>query len=79
MKGDKELFDLAKQYVMLDAELQKYELPPEHELEEIKNGLEEIRNIILAKGYNVNKFMEFQNLYRKMSIKDYYEYIKTLK
>lgn len=77
MKSEKELFDLAKQYVMLDNELQKDRLL-EYEIDEIKEGLEEIRNIILNKGYNVDKFVEYQNLYREMTIAEYHEFIKTL-
>lgn len=77
MKSDKELFDLAKQYVMLNNELQKDRLL-EYELDEIKEGLEEIRNTVLNKRYNIDKFVEYQELYQKMTITDYYEFIKTL-
>lgn len=77
MKSEKELFDLAKQYVMLDNELQKDRLP-EYELDEIKEGLEKIRNIILSKGYDVDKFVEFQAMYREMTIVEYFDFIKTL-
>ena len=76
MKSDKELFDLAKQYVMLSNEFNK-ELP-EHEVEEVKEELEKIRDILFQKAYDADKFVEFQNLYREMSIADYYKFIKTL-
>lgn len=76
MKSEKELFDLAKQYVMLSEEFKK-ELP-EYEIDEIKKDLEGIRDILFQKGYDVDKFVEFQNLYREMSIADYYKFIKTL-
>ena len=76
MKSDKELFDLAKQYVMLSDEFNK-ELP-EHEVEEVKEELEKIRDILFQKAYDVDKFVEFQNLYQEMSIADYYKFIKTL-
>lgn len=75
--SEKELFDLAKQYVMLDSELQKDNLP-EYELDEIKEGLEKIRNIILNKGYNIDKFVEYQDLYRKMTIAEYYDFVNKL-
>lgn len=78
MKSDKELFDLAKMYVVLSNELER-RLPPEFELEEIKKSLEEIRNTLLEKNYDVNKFLHYQQLYKEMSIKKYYEFIKTLK
>ena len=75
--SEKELFDLAKQYVMLDSELQKDHLP-EYELDKIKEGLEKIRNIILNKGYNIDKFVEYQDLYRKMTIAEYYDFVNKL-
>ena len=77
MKSDKELFDLAKQYVMLDNELQKDKLS-EYELDEIKESLAEIRNTLLEKNYDVNKFLHYQQIYKEMSIKEYFEFIKKL-
>lgn len=76
MNGEKELFNLAKMYTMLSEEFKK-ELP-EYELEEIKRELEKIRNILLEKNYDVDKFVYFQQLYRDMSIGEYFEFIKTL-
>lgn len=76
MKSEKELFNLAKMYVMLSNELDK-ELPS-FEFDEVKENMEEIRNTILEKGYDVNKFMHYQQLYREMSIGEYFEFIKTL-
>lgn len=76
MKSEKELFELAKMYVMLDMELER---PlPEYELEEIKESMEGIRNTLLNKNYDVNEFMHFQQLYKKMSIGEYFDFIKTL-
>ena len=77
MNNDKELFDLAKQHVMLSDELQKENLL-EYELDEIKDSLEEIRNTVLNKGYNIDKFVEFQEIYRKMSIAEYINFINKL-
>lgn len=76
MKSDKELFDLAKQYVMLSDEFKKELL--EYEIDEIKKELEGIRDILFQKGYDVDKFVEYQMLYKSMSIEEYYEFIKTL-
>ena len=76
MHSEKELFNLAKMYVMLDRELQK---PlPEYELEETKENMEEIRNTILNQNYDVDKFVHFQQLYKEMSVVEYFEFIKTL-
>ena len=74
MKGDRELFNLAKNYVML---IDLYERARVNN-EEFKEHMEEIRNEVLEKGYDIDKFVEYQNLYRELSIKDYYEFIKTL-
>lgn len=76
MKSEKELFELAKMYVMLDREFQR---PlPEYELEEIKESMEGIRNTLLEKQYDVDKFVHYQQLYKEMSIGEYFEFIKTL-
>lgn len=76
MKSEKELFNIAKKYVMSESELQKLLL--EYELEEVKEDMKEIRNTILKKGYDVNKFMQYQQMYKEMSIAEYFEFIKTL-
>ena len=78
MNSEKELFNLARQYVMLSSELQKDRLL-EYELDEIKEGLEEIRNTILNNRYSIDKFVEYQEIYKGMTIEEYYKYIKTLK
>lgn len=77
VKSEKELFNLAKMYVVLNNELQR-RLQPECEIDEIKDSLEEIRNTLLEKNYDVNKFLHYQQLYKEMSIKEYFEFIKTL-
>lgn len=76
MQSEKELFELAKMYVMLSDELNK-ELSG-FEFDEVKDNMEQIRNTILTKGYDVNKFMHYQQMYRTMSIGEYFEFIKTL-
>lgn len=74
MRSDKELFRLAKDYVMLIDLYAKDRLYRE----EFSEEMDKIRNEVLKKGYNIDKFVEYQNLYRELSIKDYYEFIKTL-
>lgn len=76
MKSDKELFELAKMYVMLSDEFEK-ELP-EYELKEVKDELEKIRDVLFQKNYDVDKFVEYQHLYKNMSVQDYYNFVKTL-
>lgn len=76
MKSEKELFNLAKSYVMLESELDK----PlrEYEVEEVKDSMEEIRNVLLKKSYDVDTFNHYRELYKTMSIGEYFEFIKTL-
>ena len=78
MKSDKELFGLAQMYVTLEKEYEKaaeYDLSA---LSEIKQGLENISNTLFQKGYDVDKFIHYQQLYRTMTIGEYAKFIKTL-
>lgn len=75
MKSDKELFKLARLYVGLNDEFEK---TYDYERDEIKKGLEDIRDVLLRKGYNVDKFVYYQQLYKTMTIGEYFEFIKTL-
>ena len=76
MKSEKELFNLAKSYVMLESELDK----PlrEYEIEEVKEGMEHIRNTLLEKNYDINQFNHYKELYKTMSIGEYFEFINKL-
>ena len=74
MKNDKELFKLARRYIRL-MDLYRNAKIGREEFDEYEY---EIRNIILEKGYDVDKFVEYQDLYLKMSIEEYYEFIKIL-
>lgn len=78
MKSDKELFGLAQMYVTLENEYEKAAEYDLYELSEIKKGLENIRNTLFQKGYDIDKFLHYQELYRKMSIKEYMEFIKNI-
>ena len=46
--------------------------------EELNEKANEIRNTLLKKGYDATEFMRYQELYSKMSIPEYFEFIKTL-
>lgn len=74
MKGDRELFNLAKNYVMV---FDLYERARVNN-EEFAEEMDKIRNEVLQKGYSIDKFVEYQNLYRELTIAEYYEFIKTL-
>lgn len=74
MKSDKDLFNLAKNYVMV---FDLYERARVNN-EEFAEEMDKIRNEVLKKGYNIDKFVEYQNLYRELTVAEYYEFIKTL-
>lgn len=78
MKSDKELFGLAQMYVALEKEFKKASEYDLYELNEIKKGLENISDTLFQKGYDIDKFLHYQELYRTMTIKEYIEFIKTL-
>lgn len=79
MANEKELFGLAQMYVTLEEEYRKASEHDLYELNEIKKGLENIRNTLFQKGYDIDKFLHFQELYKTMTIGEYAEFIKTLK
>ena len=74
MNNDKELFKLARHYVMLIDSFEKATLYDD----EFKEEMEKIRNEVLEKRYDIDKFVEYQKLYREMTVAEYYEFIKTL-
>ena len=77
MRSEKELFKLAQMYVGLEEQFKRGS-QYEYELDEIKSELANIRNILFKKGYDVDEFVEYQKLYKKMTIGEYAEFIKTL-
>lgn len=78
MKSDKELFGLTQMYITLEDEYRKIQEYDLDDLDEIKRGLENIRDTLFQKGYDIDKFIHFQYLYRTMTVKEYMDFIKTL-
>ena len=78
MKSDKELFGLAQMYVTLQKEYEKASEYNLYDLDEIKQGLENIRDALFQKGYDIDKFLRYQEMYQKMTIGEYAKFIKTL-
>lgn len=76
MKSEKELFNLAKNYAMLEDQFQM--VATEFEIEEIKEAMEEILSTLLEKRYDADKFVYYKKIYKEMSIGEYFEFIKTL-
>ena len=77
MKSEKELFNLARLMFHINLDLSKDTINS-FEREELKEKANEIRNILLKKGYDANEFMRYQELYSQMSITEYFEFLKTL-
>ena len=77
MRSKKELFQLAQMYVGLEEQFNRAS-QYEYELDEIKIELANIRNILFKKGYDIDEFVYYQQLYKTMTIKEYSEFIKTL-
>ena len=78
MKSEKELFGLAQMYVGLEREYEKASEYDLYELDEIKKALENVRSTLFQKGYDIDKFIHYQHLYKTMSIGEYIEFVKTL-
>lgn len=76
MRSDRELFRLAKDMVFIEERLSKtYD---EFTKEELLQEADKIRNILLEKHYDMDTFLQFQEMYKSMSIAEYYEFIDTL-
>ena len=76
MNSDKELFDLAKRYAHLEDQFEI--VATEFEIEEIKEAKEEILMTLLKKRYDTNKFVQYKNMYKEMTVGEYLEFVKTL-
>ena len=74
MNRDKELFRLAREHVMLTDLLIKDRINEE----EYKEDVNEIEMKIIKEGYDVDKFVEYRKLYRRLTVAEYYEFLKTL-
>lgn len=79
MKSERELFDLAKMYATLEIDFEEGLRLSEFEIVELKYNMEKIRNVLLEKNYDVDKFLRYVRLYKEMSVGEYLEFIKTLK
>lgn len=76
MNSDKELFELAKSYAHLEDQFET--VATEFEIEEMKEAREEILMTLLKKRYDPNKFMQYKNMYKEMTVGEYLEFVKTL-
>lgn len=76
MRSEKELFKLAKDMVFIEDKLQ--EGCNEMVREELAEEATKIGKILLEKNYDVNTFIYYKDLYKTMTIEEYYEFFKLL-
>lgn len=76
MKSEKELFKLATDMSFIEDKLQ--ENINEMVREELIEEASKIRNILLKKNYDVNKFLYYKELYKTLSVAEYFEFTKTV-
>lgn len=76
MKSEKELFRLAKDMAFIEDTLQ--ENINEMTREELTDEAKRIREVLLEKNYDVNTFLYYKDLYKSMTIDEYYNFINAL-
>ena len=76
MKSEKELFKLATDMSFIEDKLQ--ENINDFVREELLEEAARIRNILFKKNYDVNMFLYYKDLYKTLSVKEYFEFIETL-
>ena len=77
MKSELALFKLAKDMAFIEDKLQ--EGCNEMVREELTEEAARIRRILLEKNYDVNTFLHYKELYKTMTVYEYYDFIKILK
>lgn len=76
MRSEKELFRLAKDMAFIEDKLQ--EGCNSMVREELTEEAAKIRKTLLEKNYDVSMFLHYKDLYKTMTMAEYYEFIKTL-
>ena len=74
MKSEKELFNLARRCVVLF----DYYVKAVIDYDELERQINKIKNTILENGYDNDKFIEYRELCKNMTIEECREFIKTL-
>lgn len=77
MKSELALFKLAKEMAFIEDELR--DCYNEMVKEELKEEARRIRKTLLDCHYDVNTFLHYKELYKTMTMEEYYEFIKILK
>jgi len=76
MRSEKELFKLATDMVFVENKLN--ETYDELVQEELNQEAVRIRNTLLRKNYDVNTFLYYKDLYKNMTVAEYYKFIDSL-
>lgn len=76
MKSEKELFKLATDMSFIEDKLQ--ENIDDFTREELMEEAKRIRDILFKKNYDVSMFLYYKDLYKTLSVAEYFEFIKTL-
>lgn len=76
MKSEKELFKLAKDMVFIEDKLRVN--VSELMREELTLAAAEIRAELLKKGYDVDTFNYYKEIYPKMTVNEYYAFLDSL-
>lgn len=76
MRSEKELFGLAKDMAFIEDKLQ--EGCNSMVREELTEEAKKIRMILLEKNYDVDTFLYYKDLYKTMTLEEYYEFVKLL-
>ena len=76
MRSEKELFKLATDMSFIEDKLQ--DDPDEWVKEELHEEAKKIRDILFRKNYDVNTFLYYKELYKTLTVAEYYKFIDTL-
>lgn len=76
MRSEKELFNLAKDMAFIEDKLQ--ENVGGLVREELTAEAKRIRSVLLQKNYDVNMFLHYKELYKNMTVAEYYAFLDKL-
>ena len=76
MNREQELFKLARDMVYIEDKLQAN--VSELMREELTQAAADIRAVLLKKNYDVNTFLHYKEIYPKMTVSEYYDFLDNL-
>ena len=78
LRSEKELFKLAADMSFIEDKLQQENID-DFTREELNEEAARISNILLKKNYDISMFLYYKDLYKTLSVAEYFEFVKTLK